>query len=620
MEGLPVLGRGTDRNAAALNAQGRNAGDAIAAAEATVSFRTRWQAQFASQDGSEGEGDERLSGASAGGEEDEAGNPSAASTAGTRAGANSGKAVLPAIRQLDPKLAIRGVPVSSPGAGAVTLPSPQAPATGGKATGKTIQAAQASSTDKPKLPQKDVATAGSDEIGTFLGSTPPALAAAEPVTLPITAPTLSKAQPGAAGVEPEDAAGQAQFGGAEEAEACPASQAEARPAFQFGGPEASQTVKSVGPGEPHSPIDLLNPTQLSASAGIAAASDAVAPSAPALVSGSAASTLAVSGVPGAAPLVQGKAKSDSTQHARRDTVLPQKAKPAAHVAPSVDSLPAAPAAIAGTDVPAAGAHDVSSRIKAEASASTHSAPEALQAASLGSDGPARLPNPVAVPISASSAAAGASRTALRETFSAIDADSGSVSPTWTHATPQQAEAGFKDPKLGWVGVRADTNGGGVHAVLVPGSAQAAEELGKHMDGIHTYLAEQHTPLDSLGMDAPGGMGSGAPGGRGLMPASHAAMDQVGYQSANSGSGQNGQPQSDSGNGTGADETAASQVGTNQNGANQGSPEQSSQKGWPEPVGLSRFVTDSVPDAASGLGFEADGLAAWRNGEHISLVA
>jgi hypothetical protein len=51
-------------------------------------------------------------------------------------------------------------------------------------------------------------------------------------------------------------------------------------------------------------------------------------------------------------------------------------------------------------------------------------------------------------------------------------------------------------------VRADLNGGAVHASLLPGSEQAAQELGRHMDGLNTYLAEQHPVVDSLVMAAP----------------------------------------------------------------------------------------------------------------------
>jgi hypothetical protein len=130
---------------------------------------------------------------------------------------------------------------------------------------------------------------------------------------------------------------------------------------------------------------------------------------------------------------------------------------------------------------------------------------------------------------------------LREAFAALDSGSAAGTPTWTHASAHQAEAGFEDPALGWIGVRADRNGGGVHAALVPGSAAAAEELGTHLEGINTYLAAQHTPLESLGMAAPEGR-----------VASHGAeqnlgqgMDQGTRQETGQGTGQNTQHQAHS---------------------------------------------------------------------------
>ncbi|MGA3136235.1 MAG: hypothetical protein ABSC88_09610 [Terracidiphilus sp.] len=97
------------------------------------------------------------------------------------------------------------------------------------------------------------------------------------------------------------------------------------------------------------------------------------------------------------------------------------------------------------------------------------------------------------------AAAGAGS---RETFAALDAGTTTVTPTWIHAGAQRAEAGFQDPALGWIGVRADGSGGGIHAALVPGSADAAQALGGHLAGLNAYLAEQHTPVESLTLAAP----------------------------------------------------------------------------------------------------------------------
>jgi flagellar hook-length control protein FliK len=61
----------------------------------------------------------------------------------------------------------------------------------------------------------------------------------------------------------------------------------------------------------------------------------------------------------------------------------------------------------------------------------------------------------------------------------------------------QAEAGYQDPALGWIGVRAEASGGAVHATLVPQSSDAAQALSGHMAGLHTYLAENRTPVETL---------------------------------------------------------------------------------------------------------------------------
>ena len=84
-----------------------------------------------------------------------------------------------------------------------------------------------------------------------------------------------------------------------------------------------------------------------------------------------------------------------------------------------------------------------------------------------------------------------------ETFTALDGAGSSMQSTWFHAGAHQAEAGFEDPALGWVSVRAGVNAGGISAVVVPGSADATQALGAHMAGLHDFLAEQRSPVESL---------------------------------------------------------------------------------------------------------------------------
>jgi len=139
-------------------------------------------------------------------------------------------------------------------------------------------------------------------------------------------------------------------------------------------------------------------------------------------------------------------------------------------------------------------------------------------------------------------------------FSALDAESGAGKPAWIHAGAQQAEAGYQDPTLGWVGVRADANGGGIHAELLPSSADAAQALGSHLEGLNTYLAEHHTPVASLTLSSPSGwagsdnsqggsQGNGQGGGQGMQQGTNqqtAQGSEVGF-SSNLSSGATGMP-------------------------------------------------------------------------------
>lgn len=111
----------------------------------------------------------------------------------------------------------------------------------------------------------------------------------------------------------------------------------------------------------------------------------------------------------------------------------------------------------------------------------------------------------------SSAPVSATGTGARDTFTALDAEPAPGAPNWIHAGAQHAEAGFEDPALGWVGVRAELSAGGVHAAVVPASAEAAQALGGHMAGLNAHLANEHIPVQSLSMTAEAGresLGSG----------------------------------------------------------------------------------------------------------------
>lgn len=121
--------------------------------------------------------------------------------------------------------------------------------------------------------------------------------------------------------------------------------------------------------------------------------------------------------------------------------------------------------------------------------------------------PARSPGEASgaasAPAQPLSSAAPDSSTPTRDAFAALDeVTTPAVTPTWVHAGAQRAEAGYQDPALGWVSVRADLGGGGVHASLVPGSADAATALDGHLAGLNTFLTEHHTGLAAVTVSAP----------------------------------------------------------------------------------------------------------------------
>ena len=100
-------------------------------------------------------------------------------------------------------------------------------------------------------------------------------------------------------------------------------------------------------------------------------------------------------------------------------------------------------------------------------------------------------------VSPQSASAG-----LKDPLEAMDANTERSAPAWLHAGARQAEAGFRDPTLGWVGVRAHVDASGVHAALVPSSVEAAQLLGVHLAGLNAYLADHHSQLDNVTLARP----------------------------------------------------------------------------------------------------------------------
>jgi hypothetical protein len=144
--------------------------------------------------------------------------------------------------------------------------------------------------------------------------------------------------------------------------------------------------------------------------------------------------------------------------------------------------------------------------------SSHANPSAQgQVANAAADASAVVRDPAGVHSTGNPASAGSGGASAdapgRETFGALDAEPAAAASAWLHAGAHRAEAGYQDPALGWVGVRADLNGGGIHASLVPGSAEAAQTLGGHMAGLNAYLAAEHSGVDTVTLAQPEAQGA-----------------------------------------------------------------------------------------------------------------
>jgi hypothetical protein len=112
-------------------------------------------------------------------------------------------------------------------------------------------------------------------------------------------------------------------------------------------------------------------------------------------------------------------------------------------------------------------------------------------------------------------------------------------------------------------VRADSANGGVHASLVPDSPDAAQALGGQVAGLNTYLAEQHTPVETLTVAAPeshslaSGMNQSGPDQSGMNQSGSQGMNQGAGQ--DSGQGSYSQPSSNTQQDTPTVSTAASSI-------------------------------------------------------------
>ena len=94
-----------------------------------------------------------------------------------------------------------------------------------------------------------------------------------------------------------------------------------------------------------------------------------------------------------------------------------------------------------------------------------------------------------------------------EPLAILDNNAQPPAAAWTHAGTNKVEAGFQDPSLGWVGVRATTDSSGLHAAVLPSSPDASRMLSGSMADLGAYLTEQRHSVQSLTMAPPTGAGN-----------------------------------------------------------------------------------------------------------------
>ena len=151
---------------------------------------------------------------------------------------------------------------------------------------------------------------------------------------------------------------------------------------------------------------------------------------------------------------------------------------------------------------AAGIHNPGTAYAPAGLHAAHPIPAAALDATLSTPAPATFSQPAIRIANNPSPIQAASPPAAHDTFAALDAAASAPAAGWIHTGARHAEAGYLDPALGWVSVRAEASSGALHAVIVPGSSEAAQTLAGHLAGLNSYLAERHGPGSHASMAAP----------------------------------------------------------------------------------------------------------------------
>jgi hypothetical protein len=118
---------------------------------------------------------------------------------------------------------------------------------------------------------------------------------------------------------------------------------------------------------------------------------------------------------------------------------------------------------------------------------------------------------------------------VHETFAAMDAETGDGSARWVLADSHRAEAGFQDPALGWISVRAHAGATGIHAAVMPSSDTAAEVLSSHLAGLNAHMANQYEHMNAVTLSVPGSDWNGQSTGRELAQGNHRGSNQENQQ-------------------------------------------------------------------------------------------
>jgi hypothetical protein len=92
----------------------------------------------------------------------------------------------------------------------------------------------------------------------------------------------------------------------------------------------------------------------------------------------------------------------------------------------------------------------------------------------------------------------ASEPAARRDFNEVlESGAGLKATQWISANTHRAEAGFRDPTFGWIGLRAELGPEGVSASVIPSSYSAAQALGVHIGALNAHLEQQRIQVHSL---------------------------------------------------------------------------------------------------------------------------